>query len=407
MTSLTESPPEGREGTRLPVAVYLLMIAQALAGAIPPIMVSLGGIVAQTMQADPMLTTLPVSLFMVGTCVATVPVAMLIRRFGRRPVYLTGALVATTGGILCTWAVMSWSFPLFCLGALVFGLNIACVQSFRFAGGLVVPPGLRARAVSVVLMGGLGSAILGPQLVIHSGAVNLGIPYASAFLGQAALAMATLPVLAFLRMPAVQAVPQPATPAAPRAGRVPITRDYLLAVLCGAVAYGSMSFTMTAAPLAMVACGLGTDNAALGIQWHILGMFAPSLITGRLIDRFGHLRVMLSGIGLIAAGACIALSGEALGHFWATLALLGIGWNFAYTGSTVMIARASASAVTLQGMADFLIFAFVATASLFAGGLLHVLDWAALNLLVLGVLALVLVLVALNLRRGAAARQRS
>lgn len=379
---------------RLPLNVYLLMCAQALAGAIPPIMVSLGGVIGSVLAPSPIWATLPVSTFMIGTCLATIPVSLLVRIYGRRPIYLIGALIATCGAAICAFGVMQGSFAILCMGSFLFGLNIACVQSYRFAAGQAVAHQMRARAVSMVLLGGLGSAVIGPQIAIHSGQFSLGVPYASAFAGQAALAAATLPFLFFLRLPGGHGLRHERA-AGGGARRLPVTRSYLIAVLCGAFAYGSMTFTMTAAPLAIMACGFGGEAAALGIQWHIMGMFAPSFFTGRLIERFGHLPVMVLGIVIVTIGAIIALTGEELAQFWTTLVLLGVGWNFAYTGSTVMIARASADAgsVALQGLGDFLIFLFVAGASLFAGALFHLSSWAAINITVMIALGLVLALV--------------
>ncbi|WP_331688329.1 MFS transporter [Consotaella aegiceratis] len=317
-------------------------------------------------------------------------------------------MVASIGGAVCCVGVIRGSFVQFCIGALLFGLNIACVQSYRFAAGQAAPANLRARAISLVLLGGLGSAVIGPQIAIHAEAVWLGAPYASAFAGQVVFAALTIPFLAFLKLPGGHGLARPSAeaslPSRPGSGlraRFPVTRSYFIAVVCAAIAYGSMSFTMTAAPLAIVACGLGKDNAALGIQWHIIGMFAPSLITGRLIERFGHFRIMITGIAIVALGAAIALSSEHLAAFWVTLVLLGIGWNFAYTGSTVMIAHASAAAgaVTLQGLADFLIFAFVAAASLLSGAIFQLVSWAMINVVVLTALIGMMVLIWANGRR--------
>ncbi|MXN17895.1 MFS transporter [Pseudooceanicola sp. GBMRC 2024] len=391
---------------RLPPSVYLLMCAQALAGALPPIMVSLGGLIGQTLAPSPLLVTLPVSMFMIGTCLATVPVAMLIRQFGRRNVYLAGALVATCGALLCMEGVLKGNFALLCAGALLFGLNIACVQSYRYAAAQAVLPGQRPRAISLVLLGGIGSAVIGPQVAIHADILPLAVPHASAFAGQALIAFCTLPFLLALRLPPAP-LPAPDLRAdQPRQGlarRFPVSRSFFVAVICGAFAYGSMTFTMTAAPLAMVACGLGADNAALGIQWHIIGMFAPSLITGRLIGRFGHLPIAVSGIAIVVLGAIVSLSGQGLAHFWITLVLLGIGWNFAYTGSTVMIAQASARAgsVALQGLGDFLIFAFVAAASLLAGVIFQLSGWMQINLAVMVTLLIMLALIWSERRRAA------
>ena len=196
---------------RLPLNVYLLMMSQAFAGALPPIMVSLGGLIGAMLAPSPYLVTLPVSMFMVGTCVATIPAALLYGRFGRQPVYIAGALIAVTGALTCAWGVYTGSFFLLCFGALLFGLNIACVQSYRFAAQQGVPSSFRARAVSMVLLGGIGSAVIGPQIAIHSNDMIIGAPYVAAFLGQAMLAAITLPFLAGLRLPKTP-VAQPATP---------------------------------------------------------------------------------------------------------------------------------------------------------------------------------------------------
>lgn len=374
---------------KFPASVFLLTIAQGLAGAIPPIMVSLGGMVGQTLTSNELIVTLPVSMFMIGTCLATIPVAILIRLLGRKPVYCLGAMVSATGGLTCTLGVMQGSFVLFCLGAFLFGLNIACVQSYRFAATLLVPDTMRPRAISFVLAGGLVSAVIGPQIVVWTSHVVVGVPFALSFLCQALLALSTLPALLLLRFPAASALPKKSAAASAPAisgARVSL-KGYVLAVICGAVSYASMSFTMTASPLAMIACGFSVDDAAHGIQWHILGMFAPSFVTGRLIERYGHLKVMLFGIALVALGAMIALSGQELMHFWATLILLGVGWNFSYTGSSVMISRSAVGpkAVLLQGIADFSIFAFVAISSLSAGALIHLIGWEMINWIVLTV----------------------
>lgn len=377
----------------LPGTVYLLMLVQALAGSLPPIMVSLGGLIGQQLSPSPLLITLPVSMFMIGTCLATLPVSLLIRRFGRKRVYLGGAVLATLGSSICLIGVLVGSFTLLCLGALLFGLNIACMQSYRYAAGQSVPPERRARAISLVLLGGIGSAIIGPQVAIHADILATPVPHASAFAGQVLIALATVPVLMMLVLPR-SAEPHPTPATTGMRGRFPVTRSYLVAVLCGAFAYGSMTFTMTAAPLAIAHHDHGAENAALGIQWHIIGMFAPSLITGRLIERFGHSLVMAAGLVTVALGAVIALTGTELGHFWTTLVLLGIGWNFAYTGATVMIARASteAGSVALQGLGDFVIFAFVATSSLLAGAIFQLSGWVTINVVVLVALLLVLAL---------------
>lgn len=367
--------------------VLLLTCAQGLAGAIPPIMVSLGGLVGQMLAANKALVTLPVSSFMIGTAVATLPVAASMRRFGRKAVYICGALIATTGGLVAAYGVATASFALFCLGALLFGLNIACVQSYRFTAAASVPRERRARAISLVMVGGLGSAIIGPQIVIWTRDIIPGIQFAGSFLGQALLALATIPFLSLITYPKLE------TGSSWQGGRpllkIATTPRFIAAAGAGIVSYGTMSFMMTAAPIAMIGCGFGIGDAALGIQWHILGMFAPSFVTGRLIDRFGKERITLLGLLLTALGAVIALSGLSLAHFWITLILLGVGWNFGFLGATTMITECHTAeeAAKVQGLNDFIVFGSVAAASLASGGIVHSSGWTTINWLVLSAVA--------------------
>lgn len=368
--------------------VILLTCAQGFAGAIPPIMVSLGGLVGQMIAVNKSLVTLPVSSFMIGTAVATLPVAALMRHFGRRAVYISGALVAMVGGLTATYGVITASFSLFCLGALLFGFNIACVQSYRFTAAAAVPREKKARAISFVMAGGLASAIIGPQIVIWTRDMIPGIQFAGSFLGQAALALATIPFLARMTYPKIE------TGAEKGSGRplleIVATPRFIAAAGVGVVSYGTMSFMMTAAPIAMIGCGFDIGEAALGIQWHILGMFAPSFFTGRLIERFGKTPITLLGLLLTATGAVIALSGTALANFWVTLVLLGVGWNFGFLGATNMITdcHTPEEGPKVQGLNDFVVFGSVAAASLASGGVVHGSGWTTINWLVLTAIAI-------------------
>ena len=364
-------------------SVLLLTCAQGLAGAIPPIMVSLGGLVGQMLAQNKALVTLPVSSFMIGTATATLPVAALTRRFGRKAVYVGGALIAAAGGLVAAWGVISASFALFCLGGLLFGLNVACVQSYRFTAAASVPREKRARAISLVMVGGLGSAIIGPQIVIWTRDIIPGVQFAGSFVGQTLLALATIPILSSMSYPAI---PHNATRGNGRPlAEIAMTPRFIAAAGAGIVSYGTMSFMMTAAPIAMIGCGFDVGQAALGIQWHILGMFAPSFVTGRLIDRFGKEWITLLGLLLTATGAIIALSGTALANFWVTLVLLGIGWNFGFLGATTMITdcHTPEEASKVQGLNDFIVFGSVAAASLASGGIVHSEGWTTINWLVL------------------------
>jgi MFS family permease len=373
--------------------ILILALAQSLGAASPPIIVSLGGLVGQKLSADPALVTLPVSLFNLGLALGTLPAAMIMRRFGRRSGYLLGASIGIAAGLIAALGIYRATFTIFCLGTFTAGFYAAYVQSYRFAATDSAHGAMRAKAVSWVMIGGLAAAIIGPQLVIWTRDALPGLPYAGSFLSQAALACLALPVLAMLRTPK----PAPSAPGTSDGGRslmqILLTPRYMLSVAAGVVSYGLMTFIMTAAPMAMVGHGHSIDHAALGIQWHVLAMFGPSFITGSLIARFGKEIITALGLLLTALSAAIALSGLGLTHFWGSLILLGIGWNFGFIGATTMVAECHTSAERgkAQGANDFMVFGVVAAASFFSGTLLSASGWQTINMLIFPAVALVLV----------------
>ena len=375
--------------------VGLLVAAQALGGAAPPIIVSLGGIIGQTLAGKPSLATLPVSLYHLGLALSTIPIAMLMRRIGRRNAYVIAALSSIGAGLVAATAIVQGSFLLFCVGVALAGFYGASVQSYRFAASDAVDAPQRAQAISRIMLGGLAAAIIGPQVVIWSQDAFPGVPFAGSFIGLSTLALLALGLVSRLAMPAPP-------PAESRAGarslaEIAKTPRFVVAVTAGVVSYGLMSFIMTAAPMAMVGCGHTVGEAALGIQWHVLAMFGPSFFTGRLIDRFGKAAVTAVGLALIAASALLALGGLALFHFWGSLILLGLGWNLAFIGATSMITDCytSAERAKVQALNDFLVFGTVAAASFGAGHLLQTSGWDVLNLWVQPIVAVVLVMVGL------------
>ncbi len=372
--------------------IVVLTAAQALGAASPPIIISLGGLVGQQLSSDPALVTLPVSLFNLGLAVGTLPAAFVMRQIGRRNGYLLGAGFGMAAGLVAAFGIFSASFLIFCFGTFIAGFYAAYVQSYRFAATDAATGELKAKAISWVMIGGLIAAIIGPQLVIWTRDAVPGTPYVGSFLSQAALALMAVPVLLLLR-----------TPKATKTGNVqdtgrPLIRilmmpRYVLAVAAGVVSYGLMVFVMTAAPIAMVGHGHSVDHAALGIQWHVLAMFAPSFVTGHLMARFGKERITALGLLLIAVSAVFALAGLQLVHFYVSLILLGIGWNFGFIGATAMVTdcHSEAERGKAQGANDFLIFGTVAGASFFAGALLHASGWQTINWLIFPAVALILV----------------
>ncbi|MGO1163794.1 MFS transporter [Brucella pseudogrignonensis] len=372
--------------------IFVLTAAQALGAASPPIIISLGGLVGQQLSSDPALVTLPVSLFSLGLALGTLPAAFIMRAFGRRNGYLLGACFGISSGLVAALGIFTSSFLIFCLGTFIAGFYASYVQSYRFAATDAATGTLKARAISWVMVGGLIAAIIGPQLVIWTRDALPETPYVGSFISQAALALLAIPVLMLFR--------SPKTAKAALAGNTgrPLTQilrnpRYILAVAAGVVSYGLMTFVMTAAPIAMVGHGHSVDHAALGIQWHVLAMFAPSFFTGLLITRFGKERVTAIGLFIIALSAIVALSGVDLGHFWFSLVLLGVGWNFGFIGATAMVAdcHTPEERGKAQGANDFLVFGTVACASFFAGSLLHSSGWQTINWLIFPAVAFILV----------------
>jgi len=382
----------------------VLAAAMALGGSSPAIVVSLGGLVGQALAENKELATLPVSLLNLGLALGTIPAAMLMRRAGRRVGYIVGAGIGLAGGCLAAFGIASYSFVLFCLGTLVIGNYGSFNQSYRFAATDAASDAFKPKAISWVMTGGLIAGVIGPQTVIWTREAVPAAPFAGAFLGQAALALLSMMIVFLLR-------PAPVSLASTEAGGgrplLEIVRRprFVVAAVTGLVSYSLMTFMMTAAPLAMIGCGHSVGAAALGIQWHILAMFGPSFFTGRLISRFGKGRVTAAGLVLIALSAIIGLSGITIAHFWITLILLGVGWNFGFIGATALVTDCyrPEERAKVQAANDFLIFGSVALASFSSGKLLSAGGWETVNWLVFPPVAIALLLLAWQQRTKAGA----
>ena len=371
----------------------VLILAQSLGAASGPIVISLGGLVGQDLATDPALATLPVSIYNLGLALGTVPAAWIMRQYGRRSGYLLGAMIGVLSGLVAAGAISFGAFIFFCLGTFLAGLYASYVQSYRFAAADGREGADRGRAISWVMVGGLIAAIIGPQLVIATRDAVPGVPFAGSFLSQAALALIAFFVLTRLRGRQPAATAQTSSDDGGRTVlQLLASPKYMLGVAAGVVSYGLMSFVMTAAPLAMVGCGHSIDHAAWGIQWHVLAMFAPSLVTGKLIARFGKEKVTAAGLIIIGISGAVALTGLDLRHFFISLILLGIGWNFGFIGATAMVAAAHTEAERgrAQGLNDFAVFGTVAALSFFSGALMQASGWHLINLMMFPFIAIVL-----------------
>lgn len=379
----TAAPVDDRRARK---NVLVLAIAGALGSAAPTITFAAAVIAAyQILGDEKSLATLPATAFVVGTASGTVPAALLMRRVGRRPGFITGMLISATGALFSAASMAILSFALLCLGSFLVGFANAFVQQFRFAATDTASPAFRPRAISLVLAGGVVAAVLGPQTVIYTADLFESAPYAGAFLGSAALCLAGALVLLFLDIPRIEV--KSGAPRGRPIGEIVRRPDFLIAVGCATSAYAVMSFVMTAAPLAMVMHHHHRDAAVLGIQWHVLAMYAPSFFTGSLIARFGAHRIVAVGLLILVGCAVVGLAGVTIAYFWLELVLLGIGWNFAFIGGTALLTETyrPEEKEKVQALNDFLLFGVVAVASFSSGEILMFLGWDVLNMVVLPV----------------------
>lgn len=355
--------------------VLRLAAAQALAGANSVVVYATGAIIGDTLAPSRALATLPISIFVVGMAVSTLPAGAIAQRYGRRAAFLTGTGCGVLTGLLAAPAVVLGSFWMFCAATFFGGTYAAVVLSFRFAAADCAPPERRARALSAVMAGGVFAGVIGPQLVTYT--MNLWPPYmfAATFLAQAAVAAVSALILIGVRLPK----PTAAETARGRPlGVIARQPRFITAVTCGVVSYLLMNFLMTAAPLAMHICGLSQDAANLGLQWHVIAMYGPSFFTGRLITRFGASRVVTAGMGLIAASAIVGLTGVDVGHFWLTLILLGMGWNFGFVGASALVLECHRpeERARVQSFNDFCVFGTMTFGSFLSGSLLTSYGWS-------------------------------
>lgn len=408
MTDASEISVASAKRTALTLAT-----AQAVIGAAAPISISLGGLAGKYLlvvnNADPSFATAPVTGFNVGVALGALPAALLMRALGRRVGFMSGAMVTALGGAVAAIGLFQLNFWLFATGLLITGMGGSFVQQYRFAAADNAPAFFRPRAISWVLGGGVFAAVIGPQAVVWTRDLFDPVQYAGAFVAMIGLGVIGIGILATLNIGHSKtgdtAVGGP--PARPLA-QILMQPRFIVSFACGVGSYALMSFVMTGAPLAMVGCGFTTDEAALGISFHVMAMFAPSFVTGRLIAQFGKERIVAVGMILLVGCSVVALSGIALWQFWTALILLGVGWNFAFIGSTAMLTESyhASEKNKVQGLHDFLLFSTVAFASLMSGFTLNIFGWDMLNWIVFPVVAFCLILLgllAVGSRRSAAA----
>jgi MFS family permease len=362
--------------------VYVLAVAQALLGAGTMVVFLLGGIIGSLLSPRPELATLPVSLAVVGLALATIPAALAMDRFGRRKAFVAAAAVAALAALSVAWAVVQENFALLGAATTLLGVTLAFQQQYRFAAAESVPPDRVSEAVSIVMIGTLAAALIGPPVALALKDLARGHEYAGSFVGVAALCSAAALVLTMLDPQRFSRVRETQGGEARPLGAIVRQSEFTIAVGAAVVAYAVMSFLMTATPISMHVHDHHSDaDTAWVIQSHLLAMYGPSLVSGRVIGRIGARSAMTAGVALMAACVAIASAGRDLMHYWWGMVLLGVGWNLAFVAGTALLTTTyrPAERFRAQAVNEFSVFGTQALASLLAGPAMHVLGWRTLN----------------------------
>ena len=379
----------------MPYTVWGLALAQALLTTGNILLVAVSALIGKQLASHPALVTAPVASQFLGLILATLPAAFLMQKLGRKKVFVIGNVFGIIGALVAIQALLSASLLLFTLGIFLTGIAIGIAQQYRFAALDECRAESHAKAISVVMSGGVLAAFIGPNLAIWSQNWFSQNVYVGAFVGLAVLYVLALLLIVCLPLKQ-QATANQAAQNVRSYGELFQQPLFVAAIASGAIGYGVMVFLMTATPLAMHHHDYAFPDIAVVIQWHVLGMFVPSFFTGHLIKKHGLKPIILLGCALLIISALINLFGQSYVHFFTSLVLLGIGWNFTFIGATQLVSltyRAEEKG-KVQGMNDFMVFTTAAIASLFAGQTVETIGWMWVNLISLPLIAVAMLLIA-------------
>lgn len=363
-------------------SLWLLALYQGLFLTNNVTFIAINGLVGLSLAPLSWMATLPVMGYVVGGALSTGLVARTQKLFGRKTSFQMGLAVAAGSALLCAWAAYSSQFWWLVAATVIAGYYNANAQLYRFAAAELAAPAFKEKAVSLVMAGGLLGAVAGPNLAAATRSLT-SVPFAGAYLALALVAVVAMGLMAALQFPPEPAKALNAGPAGGRPlGEIMRQPAFIVAAMAGALGYGVMNLLMAATPIAMQVCGLPFSDAALVLEWHVIGMFAPGFFTGHLIRRFGTLTIMAVGLALTFGCVAMAVSGVALQDFLIALFLLGVGWNFLFTGSTTLALTTyrPEEKDKAQGALNFFIFAVMAVSSLASGVLVTTQGWTLLNL---------------------------
>ncbi len=360
--------------------LYLLAICQGLFLVNNVVFIAINGLIGLSLAPMGWMATLPVMGYVVGGALSTTLVARTQSAWGRKVSFQIGLAVGFASTLLGAWAVTDKNFWLLVCATVIAGYYSANGQLYRFAAAELAAPAFRDKAISLVLAGGLIGAIAGPNLATHTRNM-FPVPFAGAYLALALIALVSMLLMAGLAFPPVAPKVAGSSTGRPM-GEIMRQPVFIVSTLGAALGYGVMNLLMASTPLAMQVCSLPFEDAAMVLQWHVVGMFAPGFFTGALIKRFGVLQIMAVGVALNAACIAVALSGAGIGQFVVALFLLGVGWNFLFTGGTSLSMQAyrPEEKDRVQGMINFCVFGVMALSSFASGALVTTQGWEMLNL---------------------------
>lgn len=387
----------GRFFIRLPKNIWLLFVAQPLSMSSASLVVFAGGLLATKIAPSPELATLPLTLMILGTAIAVIPASFAMKTFGRRKGTILGLSIAVIGAILSMIAALKSMFVLLIAGAMLLGASMAFVAQMRFAAIESVNNALDApKAISVLMVGGIFAAILGPEIAVSGQYwIDASYGYAGSFLGLAVLLLVAILVISFLDPIGVKEHQE-------GQGARPLTKIikqpiFIIAVIAGAIGYSVMSYVMTATPLSMHEVeGHSLHSTKWVVQSHIIAMYLPSLFSALIIRYIGIARLMILGCIIYIGVVVIALAGKHVMHYWWALVLLGIGWNFLFTSGTLLLPESyqSSERFKAQAVNDFSIFIVQALGSLSAGIILFSQGW---NMLIYIAIPMILLMFAISI----------
>lgn len=380
-----------------PRNVYLLFLLQVIGGSAATIVVLLGGFIGAKIAPSPTLATLPATIMIVGVAASTIPAALLMRKIGRKNGFLLSSIMASCAALLTAFAVSHSNFLLLCIGAFFIGSYGAFVQQYRFAATESVSKLLASKAVGFVLFAGILSGVIGPEIAKRTKDMFSLPEYTGPFLFLALLFAASAVLLVFLKDTHIyeEDIHTKERPLK----SILVQPHFFIAVLASAMGYGFMTFITTAAPIHLHTISrYSLDNVVFITQSHVISMFLPSLFTGMLIARFGVFRILLAGLASFCVAIIFAIHAHAVFPYWAALVLIGVGWNFLYISSTVLLSlsHSHTERFKAQGLNDFIVFVVQMFASFLAGSVLFTRGWINLNLLTLPIILLVYIIFSIN-----------